>query len=314
MQLGAREIIPIGLGDDQAGYGYSSVFVGWASDLWRSLLVNPDAALDSAGSVEPSVLSSLCTYQSIVQLPNSDNSSVTANYPTIEDWNSLLNASIRDDSSHTLGEVCLTTVKENVRLTSPTWEQNVRGVTLTIQQPDLHPYKAGDIATIYPINNAIIIKKSFAIFHYLLPLDSGGIPMLNSMVTLSISKDSMAAAGMRTTRQSHLARRITCSIQAIFERLLDLQGIPRPSFFRLLAEFAHDIDEKTKLIEISSPEGTDLYYDYCVREKRTYVEIFEDFKSCRPATFERLFQLIPVVQPRYYSIASSGLHTTNEVS
>ena len=58
------------------------------------------------------------------------------------------------------------------------------------------------------------------------------------------------------------------------------------------------------MLELSSGPGTDLYWDYCVRERRNYVEVLEDFKSARPP-LEKLLELIPVVRPRQYSIASS---------
>ena len=77
-----------------------------------------------------------------------------------------------------------------------------------------------------------------------------------------------------------------------------------------MAAFATIEEEKEKLLELSSGEGTDLYWDYCVRERRNYVEVLEDFRSVRPP-LEKLLEHIPVVRPRLYSIASSPIEQEN---
>jgi sulfite reductase alpha subunit-like flavoprotein len=98
---------------------------------------------------------------------------------------------------------------------------------------------------------------------------------------------------------------IQCNIEDLFSRYLDIGGIPKRGFFEQLSLFAKSKDEQDKLLEISSAEGTDLYYDYCVKERRNYVEVMEEFPSARPP-LNRLLEMIPMLQPRHYSIASSG--------
>lgn len=51
---------------------------------------------------------------------------------------------------------------------------------------------------------------------------------------------------------------------------------------------------------------------YCYREKRTYLEVLADFPSARPP-LDRLLQLIPRIQPRAFSIASSPLAHPNRL-
>jgi sulfite reductase alpha subunit-like flavoprotein len=88
--------------------------------------------------------------------------------------------------------------------------------------------------------------------------------------------------------------------------------MPQRSFFEGLAAHATNDDEKEKLLEIASAAGTDLYYDYCIKEKRNYVEVMEDFKSARPP-LDRLLELLPLIQPRHYSIANSGRVCPGEI-
>ena len=66
-------------------------------------------------------------------------------------------------------------------------------------------------------------------------------------------------------------------------------------------------------MELSSAIGTDLYFDYCIREKRTYIDILEDFPTALPP-LERLLEMIPILSPRLYSIASSAKKYPDEVS
>ena len=95
-------------------------------------------------------------------------------------------------------------------------------------------------------------------------------------------------------------------------QVLDISGVPRRSFLKSLSQFSTNIEEQEKLIELSSAEGTDLYFDYIVRAKRNYVEVLEDFRSCRPS-LHWLLQMIPMLAPRKYSIASSSRLLPNQV-
>lgn len=89
-----------------------------------------------------------------------------------------------------------------------------------------------------------------------------------------------------------------------FVKYLDICGRPRRSVFEQLSFFATDEEHAEKLLEISRPEGADLYFNYILQEKRTIVEVLEDFHSIRlPLAY--LLELVQPLQPRYFSIASS---------
>ncbi|CAN0247871.1 unnamed protein product, partial [Ectocarpus sp. 8 AP-2014] len=79
-----------------------------------------------------------------------------------------------------------------------------------------------------------------------------------------------------------------------------------------LSVFATEDEEKEKLEELASPSGADLLYEYATREKRSYVEVFGDFPSCKVPP-ERLLELVPRLRPRGFSIASSALETPSQV-
>jgi hypothetical protein len=55
----------------------------------------------------------------------------------------------------------------------------------------------------------------------------------------------------------------------LFGRVLGVEAVPRPFAFEALALHAPEgSEERAKLLEIASPQGADLYHDYCLRERR----------------------------------------------
>lgn len=159
---------------------------------------------------------------------------------------------------------------------------------------------AGDVATVYPINDADLVTRMMSILR------------TNEKTLEADSVLSIRCLPGYVKRKSRL-RQVNCiKLGRLLSSFIDISGLPQRGFFEGLAQYATNDEEKEKLIEISSAEGTDLYYDYCIREKRNYVEVLEDFRSARPP-LSRLLELLPVLQPRHYSIANSGLVCAAEV-
>jgi sulfite reductase alpha subunit-like flavoprotein len=65
--------------------------------------------------------------------------------------------------------------------------------------------------------------------------------------------------------------------------------------------------EREKLLEFVSAEGQQELFNYCNRPRRTMLEVLHDFyKSAAQVPVEYLFDLIPAIKPRAFSIASSA--------
>lgn len=65
-----------------------------------------------------------------------------------------------------------------------------------------------------------------------------------------------------------------------------------------------------KLISSTSVEGKAQYQTWIHNSSRNIVHILEDIKSCKPP-IDHICELLPRLQPRYYSISSSAkLHPT----
>jgi sulfite reductase alpha subunit-like flavoprotein len=110
------------------------------------------------------------------------------------------------------------------------------------------------------------------------------------------------------TAQYHRKTRVpnlTCTYHDLLTLYLDLAGRPKRSFFECIAPYAQSTEEREKLVELASPAGTDIFFEYCIRERRNFVEVLEDFSSLR-VPLSTLISLLPAVQPRPYSVATHG--------
>ena len=172
-------------------------------------------------------------------------------------------------------------------------------VSNTSSVDNLH-HVAGDVATVYPINDANLVSRMISILR------------VNEKFLDGDSVLSIKCLPGFVKRKSRLKQVDNVKLGRLFSSFIDIAGLPQRGFFEGLAQYATNDEEKEKLAEISSAEGTDLYYDYCIKEKRNYVEVLEDFKSARPP-LSRLLELLPVLQPRHYSIANSGVVCAAEV-
>jgi sulfite reductase alpha subunit-like flavoprotein len=94
-------------------------------------------------------------------------------------------------------------------------------------------------------------------------------------------------------------------LRTLLHRCLDLSGAPPRTLFEGAAAYASDPDERDKLLEMSSAEGADLYFDFVLRARRGWVEVLEDFRSVA-LPLPALLALCPLLKPRQFSIASSA--------
>ena len=97
------------------------------------------------------------------------------------------------------------------------------------------------------------------------------------------------------------------SVRQLFSHVLDIFGKPNRKFYQTLALFAKDEGEKKQLQSIveNSKEGAALYRDL-TQDFYHHADVLKKFASARPP-IEHLLQMMPVLKPRSYSIASSPL-------
>lgn len=103
-------------------------------------------------------------------------------------------------------------------------------------------------------------------------------------------------------------------LRIIAEQLWDLNAIPRPRVFQLLAINCTDELEREKLLELSSPEGQEDLFTYANRPRRHILEVLRDFhKATSRLTIQLFFEIFQFIKTRSFSIASCPEHGTLDV-
>ncbi|XP_031392781.1 NADPH-dependent diflavin oxidoreductase 1 isoform X3 [Punica granatum] len=99
--------------------------------------------------------------------------------------------------------------------------------------------------------------------------------------------------------------KVPIKLKTFVELAMDVSSAsPRRYFFEVMSFFATAQHEKERLQYFTSPEGRDDLYQYNQKERRTVLEVLEDFPSVQ-MPFEWLVQLVPPLKPRAFSISSS---------
>lgn len=96
------------------------------------------------------------------------------------------------------------------------------------------------------------------------------------------------------------------SVRTLLTQYLDLHGQPRKDLLAALAHFATAADDRAALLRLASREGRDHYNDWVVAQQRSVVEVLAHFPSLR-LPLQACVHIIPRLQPRAYTIASSSL-------
>ena len=276
LQLGAKETVKIGFGDDQSPYGLEGDLDKWLGQtLWPELLLLYPLPEGYVIDYSPKLFKAIHDSIKVEERPTGNESSIPENYDR-EAVISKLRPLMCYESKPLRAKV-----QVNHRITHPLWEQDVRHLELKIENPECPLYLPGDIAVVYSSN--ILSDNQFESF----------------CKQMDIHADSIISG----LRLPHTPAEL--SVRALFTYYLDILGTPHRQFFESLSFFAKDPEEKEKLEEICSSNGIDIYHTYCRKERKTYIEIFLDFPSTK-VPINYLVELIPKLEPREYSISSSS--------
>ena len=84
-------------------------------------------------------------------------------------------------------------------------------------------------------------------------------------------------------------------------------------FWEVLATYTDSELEREKFLEFTTAQGQQDLFDYVHRPRRTIVEILADFANTTARIpHEYIFDIIPPLQPRSFSIASSQMTSHDE--
>lgn len=104
------------------------------------------------------------------------------------------------------------------------------------------------------------------------------------------------------------------TFEQLCEEYFDLSAVPRRYTFNVLSQITDSELEKEKCLEFTSAEGQDDLYSYTNRPRRNIVEVLQDFPhATKNLTLDMIFEIIPPIKPREFSIASSYKNSKDEL-
>ncbi|KAI6226140.1 Methionine synthase reductase [Aphelenchoides fujianensis] len=101
-----------------------------------------------------------------------------------------------------------------------------------------------------------------------------------------------------------------CSIRHLLTYCLDIRRVPSRPVIRALAEYCHDPDERRRLLELCSVDGTKEFSAHVQAASISLIDLLIHFDSCAPP-IERLVEILPRLLPRAYTVSSWDLYEKN---
>lgn len=276
-ELGAQRIFDLGMGDDDGNL--EEDFVSWREQFWPAVCEH--FGVEATGDE-----SSIRQYELKVHSDLNMNKIYTGELGRLKSFESQKPPF---DSKNPF----LAPVSVNRKL-NQAGDRHLMHLELDITGSKIR-YESGDHVAVYPINDSIIVNR----IGDLLGVDLDTVISLNNLDEESNKKHPFPCPTTYRTALTHY---------------LDITNPPRTNVLYELAQYATEPkdQESMKKMASSSPEGKALYQSWVLDSCRNILAILEDFPSLRPP-IDHLCELLPRLQARYYSIASSSKVHPNSI-
>lgn len=268
LNLGATTICPLGLCDDQHDYGHLGTSLAWTAELWQTL----SERLAVHKSTEPLEVKrwNVRVLQGEQRVASDDRLKWTQKQP-----------------AHVFKLI------ENTRTTAEDHFQDVRLLRLGNNGSDMPSWQPGEVLDVQPHNSRERVEEFFELLkEHRLDFNA------NTLVEVSSAHKDLPLP------QAY-AEPITLLQAATY--IWDLSAKPRQRFLEVLAQNCADEMEHEKLVEFCTAEGLDDLIAYVNRPRRTLLELLQDFRHATAnLTLSQLFEMMPLIQVRSFSIASDA--------
>lgn len=277
IQLGASELVPIGLADDQHDLGLDAVFGPWLEDLCNEICNQFDLSKKSVYGDHEIVQRFNLNILENEQMPENSKKDI---YLYEAEKNKKLITSL---------------VAENIRTTTPDHFQDVRLIKFKV--PDMQ-YSPGDIVYIKAKNSDAQVDKFFKI------LNDNGVNINPDMVIQITEKEIKLPTALEPK----------LTLRQIVQQYWDLSYKPKRSTMHTLALISDNELEKEKLYEFTTASGQEELFSYINRPRRNILEMLNDFPhTTSKLNVNLLFEVMAPIKPRAFSIASSSNCTKDEI-
>ncbi|KAB2074060.1 hypothetical protein ES319_A07G127300v1 [Gossypium barbadense] len=300
--LGATAVVEKGLGDDQHPSGYEAALDPWLSSLWSRL-----------NEIKPHFFPKgpdfLVSNEELIGLPK-----FQVTYHNVDDIDSRLSTAtdfkylqmqIGRARSMSSGKVphekckpdAFLKMVKNFPLTRASHEKDVRHFEFEFVSQVIK-YEIGDVLEVLPSQSPAAVDSFIQ--------------------RCNLDPESLITVHPREMENRHIDNNVNTldvpiKLRTFVELTMDVTSAsPRRYFFEVMSFFATAEHEKERLQYFASPEGRDDLYQYNQKERRTVLEVLEDFPSVQ-MPFEWFVQLAPPLKNRAFSISSSPLAHPTQV-
>lgn len=278
-QLGGKEILPIGLADDQHDLGIDAVAGPWIDKLWTKLTLLFGIPRRTLMNEESSVVAKFD-----VEIVDNRGSDGNTSYDIYR------NEFCMKDSAIRVGKIL-----ENSRTSSVDHFQDVRLIKFYVENVDYNP---GDVVYVRPKNSVDKVNRFFDV------LKENGV---------SLRRDTIISVNNSEIKVPDVLRQ-RLSLEQLVEQYWDLNYKPRRYSMEILSLITESELEKEKLKEFTTPSGQEELYNYVNRPRRNIVEVLNDFPNAtKNLNVQLLFEIMSPIKPRAFSIASSSKQTPNQI-
>eukprot|EP00775_Hariotina_reticulata_P011858 gene11858-12002_t len=176
------------------------------------------------------------------------------------------------------------------RVTSPDHFQDTRHIEFDIRRSGLEQYQPGDLLAVFPRTPPADVEAA------LVRLGLNG----DALVRIEAANQAYGVGGSQQQQQQTISRAVCeAPVRAVLQ-----EPPPRRYLFQVLSHFTSDSMQQERLRYFASAEGRDDLYRYNQRERRSLLEVLQDFSAAAPP-LERLLECAPLLSPRLFSLASA---------
>ena len=273
-----------GEADEQHSEGIDGLFFPWSIHLKRSLIER----FPLPEGIEPIPDAAFLEPERTLRFPAKTNGQSMFNFSSSPD-----SQAYPQESVHVPGSTRAKLVR-NERVTTDKHWQDVRLLEFHLPQT---PYFPGDVLTIYPQNCAQDVEQVIQVMGWSAIADS-------PTCFVSSQDDTDNQSKVSPPTNNHESENST-TLRTLLVNHLDINAVPRRSFFAAIAHFTDDESQKERLLDFTKPELIDELYDYTTRPRRSILEVLQEFDTLK-IPFKYAASVFPIIRGRQFSIASGG--------